>query len=73
MTAANANAVCRTHGTTNPCAGCAADHLVGAHATGAHRDTCSRCRTRRRRPIPAMPDVRQLAANDTDHLETDDA
>lgn len=73
MTAANAHVVCKTHSTTNPCASCAADHLVGAHATGTRRDTCRRCRAPRPRPAPAMPDVRQLAANDTDHLETEDA
>jgi len=73
VTAANAHTVCRTHGTTNPCAGCAADHILGAHAAGTRRGTCPRCRVPRRRPTPAVPDVRQLAANDTDHLETEDA
>lgn len=64
--------VCRTHSTSNPCASCAADHILGEHAAGTRRDTCRRCRAPRRRPNPAMPDGPALAANDTDHLETEE-
>jgi hypothetical protein len=64
---------CKTHGTTNPCPSCRADHLAGDHAGEAHTDTCRACRSAARpatTPAPAarrahaVLDVAALAAGD---------
>jgi len=68
MTTTKARTICRDHGTTNPCTGCAADHILGAHANGTRRDTCRKCRAPRRPPAERI-DAAALAANDTDLIE----
>ncbi|GAB3166717.1 hypothetical protein GCM10027059_26110 [Myceligenerans halotolerans] len=81
-TRARNRVMCTIHDQTNPCAGCASDHLAAAHAPGDHLATCRRCRAACRKPRttpptyqpPPMPDYAALAAgDDTDYdLEEDD-
>jgi hypothetical protein len=71
-----ARVVCQEHGTSNPCPGCSADHLLGDHATKPRPRTCRRCRAAARaattpdRPDPPpprprlVPDYAALAAHD---------
>lgn len=72
--------VCTTHGQTNPCPGCAADHITGEHAPGTRKTTCRKCRAYGRAgsaPLLAAAqhrtthvlDVAALAANDTELIE----
>lgn len=80
-TRARAHVVCDLHDLSNPCPGCAGDHLAGYHAPGTRRATCRKCRAPRkpqpdpdappRRRTSAMPDWPALAANDTDDFEED--
>ena len=67
---------CADHGTTNPCPGCAADHILGDHVDAPHKDTCRKCRSDARAAAkpdqdPTTPrrartvlDVAALAAHD---------
>lgn len=53
---------CATHGQTNPCPSCAADHKVGDHADEPHTDTCRACRSDARPATTPVPPTRRARA-----------